>query len=73
MNFLKLTELKLNLQGTIDEKTIYVNPNQIKEFHERYMGNFGCDLTSISWANGAFNTLFVKETPDEIVHQLIAC
>lgn len=73
MNFLKLTELKLNLQGTIDEKTIYVNPNHIREFYEKYMGNFGCDLTSITWANGVFNPTFVKETPEEIVHQLIAC
>lgn len=73
MNFLKLTELKLNLQGTIDEKTIYVNPNHIKEFHERYMGNYGCNLTAIAWSDSSFNALFVKDTPDEIVHQLIAC
>lgn len=73
MNFLQLTELTLNLQGTIDEKTIYVNPSQIKQFHERYMGNFGIDLTAIIWSDGSFNPTFVKETAEEIAHQLIAC
>lgn len=74
MNFLTLTELTLNLQGTIDEKTIYVNPNHIKSFDEQYMGNFGIDLTRIHWASDkSFNPLLVKETAQEIIHQLIAC
>lgn len=73
MNFLQLTELTLNLKGTIDEKTIYVNPNHIKQFHERYQSNYGIDLTSIVWNNGSFNPTFVKETAKEILHQLIAC
>jgi hypothetical protein len=73
MNFLKLTELNLTLQGNVVEKTIYVNPQHIKEFHEVYQVNFKMDLTRICWALGGFNATNVKETADEINHQLIAC
>ena len=73
MNFLVLTQLTRTLQETTEEKTIYLNPIHIREFHERYMGNFGIRLTSISLSDGSFNPIFVKETPDEILHQLTAC
>jgi hypothetical protein len=73
MNFLKLTELRLSIDGSIVEKTIYVNPAQIKEFYEVYQENFQMDLTRIYWALGGFNATLVKETPEEINHQLIAC
>jgi hypothetical protein len=73
MNFLKLTELRLTVDGEIKEKTIYVNPNQIKEFGEVYQENYKMNLTKIYWALGGFNATLVKETPEEINHQLIAC
>ena len=73
MNFLKLTELILTTQGNVVEKTIYVNPQHIKEFYNVYQANFQMDLTRISWALGGFNATCVKETPEEINHQLIAC
>jgi hypothetical protein len=73
MNFLKLTELRLSIDGSIVEKIIYVNPTQIKEFYEVYQENFQMDLTRIYWALGGFNATLVKETPEEINHQLIAC
>jgi hypothetical protein len=73
MNFLKLTELNLTIQGNVVEKTIYVNAHHIKKFYEAYQENFKMDLTRIHWALGGFNATLVKETPEEINHQLIAC
>jgi hypothetical protein len=73
MNFLKLTQLNLTLQGNVVEETFYVNPNQIKEFTDMYSVNFKMNLTRIQWAIGGFNLTYVKETPEEINHQLIAC
>jgi hypothetical protein len=73
MNFLKLTELFLTTQGNVVEKTIYVNPQHIKEFYRVYQENFQMDLTKIYWAMNVFNATNVKETPEEINHQLIAC
>ena len=73
MNFLKLTELFLTTKGNVVEKIIYVNPQHIKEFYRVYQENFQMDLTRIYWALGGFNATLVKETPEEINHQLIAC
>jgi len=72
MNFLKLTQPSLS-NGIIQEKTIYLNPQHIKEFHQSYSDNLRIDVTLIYWAVGGFNPTSVIETPEEINHQLIAC
>lgn len=72
MNFLKLTEPSLS-NGVIQEKTIYVNPQHIKEFQSSYAENLNTEVTLIYWAIGGFNPTRVLESPEEINHQLIAC
>lgn len=72
MNFLKLTQPSLS-NGIIQEKTIYVNPHHIKEFHRTYADHLQIEITIIYWAIGGFNPTSVLETPEEINHQLIAC
>jgi hypothetical protein len=72
MNFLKLTQPSLS-NGIIQEKTIYLNPQHIKEFHRSYSDNLRIDVTLIYWAVGGFNPTSVIETPEDINWQLVAC
>jgi hypothetical protein len=70
MNFLTLTQLNLTVNGNVQERKIYVNPQHIKQFTDGYAENFKMDLTCISSAIGGHNPIYVKETPEEILNQL---
>ena len=65
--FIKLTQLNLTLKGEVKEKFIYVNLQHIKQFTDTYAENFNMDLTVISSSIGGHNSIYVKETPEQIL------